>query len=87
MPASTIHAVRQRVRRFRGHYSEICSRSGLTYSWLTKLVTGERASHPSFDRINRLVSTLDAMELEGARTGRRTRKSRARKTQRRSGKR
>lgn len=72
MSDSILRHVRQRLSRFRGRYREICDRANLTYSWVSKLATGERGQRPSFDLMNRLLTTLDAMEREAGR-GRRHR--------------
>lgn len=74
MPDATIKHVRQRLYRFRGRYREVCRRARLTYSWVSKFATGERGQRPSFDLMNRLLTALDAMEREGGRRKRRTRK-------------
>lgn len=71
MPDPTIKHVRKRLNRFRGRYPEVCLRANLTYSWVSKLATGERGQRPSFELMNRLLSTLDAMEREARRSGRR----------------
>ena len=71
MSDATIDHVRQRLSRFRGRYHEVCIRADLTYSWVSKLATGERGQRPSFDLMNRLLTTLTAMEREARHGSRR----------------
>lgn len=67
----TVQTVRKRLARFRGRYPEICYRANLSYSWLSKLATGEKGRNASFERMTRLIGTLDAMEREAGRSGKR----------------
>lgn len=57
-----IASTRVRLRRFKGRFPEICQRSGLGYSWVSKFSSGERGANPSFDHITRLQKALDALE-------------------------
>jgi hypothetical protein len=63
MPDVAMQQIRHRLSCFRGRYREICVRGRLTYSWLTKFATGERP-RPGFELMDRLLTTLDAMERE-----------------------
>lgn len=64
MPTITIPTLRERLRRFTGRYPEICERSGLRYSWLSKFANGHRGKRPSFELITRLAAVLDELEAE-----------------------
>lgn len=71
MPVAAIEHARKRLSRFRGRYRVVSRRARLSYSWVCKIATGERGQRPSFELMNRLLTTLDAMEREAARSGRR----------------
>ena len=59
-----IASTRARLLRFKGRYPEICSRSGLRYSWLSKFARGARGIRPSFELITKLQAVLDALEAD-----------------------
>lgn len=64
MSDSTVEATRERLLKFKGRFPDICSRSGLKYSWLSKFANGERGQRPSFELMTKLTQELDALEAE-----------------------
>lgn len=64
MAIPTVEEVRTRLIAFKGRYPEVCERSGLDYSWLSKFASGERGKRPSFDLITQLDAQLTTMEAE-----------------------
>jgi len=66
MPASAIPALRNRLRRLQGQYPEFIRRSGISRSWVSKFANGKLGKRPGFELMNRLLTTLDAMERESA---------------------
>jgi transcriptional regulator with XRE-family HTH domain len=66
MAIPTIEEVRTRLIAFKGRYPEICDRSGLDYSWLSKFARGDRGKRPSFELITMLDAQLTEMEAEAA---------------------
>lgn len=75
MTMPTIEEVRSRLIAFKGRYPEVCERSGLDYSWLSKFARGDRGKRPSFDLITQLDAQLTAMEAEAQTTDTTTRAS------------
>lgn len=68
MSDDSISGCRDRLQQFKGRWPEICQRSGLGYSWLSKFARSERGRRPSFDLITRLQGALDEMEAESTPT-------------------
>lgn len=68
MSDDPIASIRARLRRFKGKYPDICARSDLQYSWLSKFASGERGARPSFELITKLDAVLTEMEGEAPRT-------------------
>lgn len=66
METPSIDDIRARLGRFQGRYPDVCARSGLTYSWVSKFASGERGKRPSFGQISRLTAVLAEMEAEEA---------------------
>lgn len=64
MNASTIETTRARLNQFKGRFPEICDRSGLGYSWLSKFSRAKRGKRPGFDQITKLTQVLDELEAE-----------------------
>lgn len=64
MSDSTVEATRERLLKFKGRFPDICLRSGLKYSWLSKFANGERGQRPSFELMTRLTTTLDELEAK-----------------------
>ena len=64
MSESAIVNVRVRLVAYKGRYPEICAKTGLSYSWLSKFSRAERGTRPSFDVISKLLSALDELELQ-----------------------
>jgi transcriptional regulator with XRE-family HTH domain len=64
MSSTEIDSVRARLTRFRGRYPELCERSGLGYSWLSKFAQGRRGQRPSFELITKLQNALAELEAE-----------------------
>lgn len=64
MGIPTVEQVRTRLIAFKGRYPEVCERSGLDYSWLSKFARGDRGKRPSFDLITQLDAQLTTMEAE-----------------------
>lgn len=62
MSDTQIDITRARLLQFKGRYPEICVRTGLSYSWLSKFARGDRGLRPSFDLITRLQTELDLLE-------------------------
>lgn len=62
----TVEQVRARLIAFKGRYPEVCERSGLDYSWLSKFARGDRGKRPSFELITLLDAQLTTMEAEEA---------------------
>lgn len=60
--SNVIASTRVRLCRFKGRYPEICQKSGLDYSWVSKFACGERGKRPEFDQMTKLIGALDAME-------------------------
>ena len=52
--------------KFKGRYPEICERTGLDYSWLSKFARGVRGKRPSLDQFTKLIHALDQIELADA---------------------
>jgi len=64
----TITRIRASLQSRRGDWPTICSRTGLSYWWLTKFAQG-RIAEPGLSKIERLQADLDAHPATAARAG------------------